>query len=53
MCGGKGKLFPGEDLSFFFPKDLGQEESTPRVVGGKKNNKAHECLGTQHCSHPL
>ena len=31
---------------FFFPKDQGQEESTPRVVGGKKNNKAHECLGT-------
>lgn len=33
-------------LYFFFPKDQGQEESTPRVVGGKKNNKAHECLGT-------
>lgn len=31
---------------FFFPKDQGQEESTPRVVGGKKNNKAHGCLGT-------
>ena len=40
-------FFPGDDFSlFFFPKDQGQEESTPRVVGGKKNNKAHECLGT-------
>ena len=33
-------------IFFFFPKDQGQEESTPRVVGGKKNNKAHERLGT-------
>lgn len=45
---GEGDIFfPGDDFSlFFFPKDQGQEESTPRVVGGKKNNKAHECLGT-------
>lgn len=45
----KGKFSPGEDFSFsffYFPKDQGQEESTPRVVGGKKNNKAHKCLGT-------
>lgn len=39
----KGKLFPGR---FFFPKNQGQEESTPRVVGGKKNNKAQERLGS-------
>lgn len=39
----------GEVISwrtFFFPKDQGQEESTPRVVGGKKNNKAHRRLGS-------
>lgn len=44
MCVGDG-----EGISwriFFFPKDQGQEESTPRVVGGKKNNKAHERLGS-------
>ena len=48
----KGTFFffflPGHDFSFlfFFSQGPGQEESTPRVVGGKKNNKAHECLGT-------
>lgn len=39
----------GEVISWrtsFFPKDQGQEESTPRVVGGKKNNKAHRRLGS-------
>ena len=50
LCVGEGDFFfcSGDDFSFsfFFPKDQGQEESTPRVVGGKKNNKAHECLGT-------
>lgn len=30
----------------FFLRDQDQKESTPRVVGGKKNNKAHWCLGT-------
>lgn len=40
----KGNLFLGG--LFFFPKDQGQEESTPRVVGGKKNNKEHRRLGS-------
>lgn len=44
VCWWRGGYFL-EDF-FFFPKDQGQEESTPRVVGGKKNNKAHERLGS-------
>lgn len=47
MCVGEGELISWRSSLFlFFPKDQGQEESTPRVVGGKRNNKAHERLGT-------